>query len=134
MKKTLTQKKYDDFNLVQFKDYFICAGVRDNILGMYRFLKEKGAIPVNSNLDKLRISSKKQIVLLCKNATVNPELGQPFGMVQIMDKSWWDFYHNRQRKTCKTTIRTYNLPSQWQDVLMEGCVWKEVEVLIPEIV
>lgn len=136
MKKTMTvtQKKYNDFNLVEFKSEFICAGVRDNILGMYNFLIEKGAQVIDKETDKQRISSKKPIVLLCKNAVTDPRIGKTFAKVQIMEKNWWDYYHNRQRKTCRTTIRTYNLPSQWNIVLMVGCIWKEVEVLIPEVV
>jgi hypothetical protein len=134
MKKTATQIKYDLFNLSQFETDFICAGVRENVVGMYRFLIEKGAQAVNSKLDSIRISSGKPIVLLCKNATVDPLTGNPFGNVQILDRSWWDFYHNKRRETCKSTTKTYNLPSQWNVVLMVGCVWKEVEVLIPEVV
>lgn len=133
MKKTATQMKYDSFNLSQFETEFICAGVRENIVGMYKFLIEKGAQTVNSHLDSVRISSGKPIVLLCKNAIVNKSFNT-FGNVQILDRSWWDYYHNKRRKTCKTTTRTYNLPSQWNVVLMVGCVWKEVEVLTPEVV
>lgn len=34
--------KYDMFNISSFTQEFICAGVRDNVVGMYNFLKEKG--------------------------------------------------------------------------------------------
>lgn len=130
MRQTITQKRYDSFNLIQFEKEFICAGIRDNVLGMYNFLIEKGAIPINKELDICRISSKKPIVLLCKNNGIRTK----FGSIQIMERNWWNYYHNKRIKSCQTTFRTYNLPSQWNVVLREGCVWKEVEVLKPEIV
>lgn len=133
MRKTATQKMYDMFNLSRFSKDFICAGVRDNVLGLYNFLLEKGAISADKDLDSRRISSRKPIVLLCKNDGTNPK--KQFARIQIMDRNWWNYYHNKRLKTCKsTTFRTYNIPSQWTVVLREGCVWKEVEVLKPEVV
>lgn len=130
MRKTATHKRYDSFNLTCFQKDFICAGIRDNIIGMYNFLLEKGAQLENETSDRLRISSRKPIVLLCKNNGITSK----FGQIQIMEWNWWNYYHNKNLRSCKPNYYTYNLPSQWNQVLMEGCTWKEVEVLKPEVV
>ena len=113
---TKSESKFYNYNFSYFDtdQGFVCAGIRDNVVGMYNLLISKGANAVNKDVDLVRISSK-------------------LGSVQIMSHHWWNYYHNKaHRHLSKTKIHTYNLPSQWNKVLMEGCVWKEVEVLIPE--
>ena len=56
------------FNISSFTQEFICAGVRDNVIGMYNFLKEKGVQVKDKQADDLRISSRKSVVLLCTNS------------------------------------------------------------------
>lgn len=130
---TKSESKFYNYNFSYFDtdQGFVCAGIRDNIVGMYNLLISKGANAVNKDVDLVRISSRKPIVLFCFNS--NTSIGSKLGSVQIMSHHWWNYYHNKaHRHLSKTKIHTYNLPLQWNKVLMEGCVWKEVEVLIPE--
>lgn len=128
MVKIPTKIRYDSKNLVCFTADFICAGVRDNILGMYNFLKEKGAILVSPEEDTLLISSKKDIVLFCMNAGINNK----FAKISLKRKTWWNYYHNKSIKINRPTYYTYNLPSQWNIMLDNACTWKEVETLEAE--
>lgn len=121
-----TRVRYEDFNISYFTAEFICAGARDSIIGMYRFLSEKGAQLKNEKEDKLLLSSKTDIVLFCTIEGIN----NSFACVQLKKKEWWNFYHNKRIKKNRPTYYTYNLPSQWTEMLQEGCIWKEKETLI----
>ena len=99
MVKVPSKVKYDLFNVSSFTQEFICAGVRDNVVGMYNFLKEKGVQVKDKQADSLKISSRKGVVLLCTNSN-----------------------------SSKPLYYTYNLPSQWHEMLRDGCIWKEMEV------
>ena len=70
MVKVPSKVKYDMFNISSFTQEFICAGVRDNVVGMYNFLKEKGVQVKDKQADDLRISSRKSVVLLCTTLTL----------------------------------------------------------------
>lgn len=119
-----SEVKYDMFNISSFTQEFICAGVRDNVVGMYKFLKEKGVQVKDRQADDLKISSRKSVVLLCTNSNSS----NPFGIIQLKDWGWWDFYHNKHNRSSKPLYYTYNLPSQWHEMLRDGCIWKEMEV------
>lgn len=77
MVKVPSKVKYDLFNVSSFTQEFICAGVRDNVIGMYNFLKEKGVQVKDKQADDLRISSRKSVVLLCTNSNSS----NPFGII-----------------------------------------------------
>lgn len=119
-----SEAKYDLFNVSSFTQEFICAGVRDNVVGMYNFLKKKGVQVKDKQADSLKISSRKGVVLLCTNSNSS----KPFGIIQLKDWNWWDFYHNKRNRSSKPLYYTYNLPSQWHEMLRDGCIWKEMEV------
>lgn len=62
--------KYDMFNISSFTQEFICAGVRDNVVGMYNFLKEKGVQVKDKQADDLRISSRKVLCYFALTLTL----------------------------------------------------------------
>lgn len=114
-------------NLNAFRKEFIAAGCRNSVIGLYRKLVEHGASPVNKDNDIVLLSSKADIVLLCKNNGINKVLPQ----VQILKKNWWSFYHNRKLVT-SPKLPTYNVPRQTNTILEDLAIFTEIETLIPE--
>ena len=70
---TKSESKFYDYNFSYFDtdQGFVCAGIRDNVVGMYNLLVSKGANVVNKDADIIRISSKKPIVLFCFNSNTS---------------------------------------------------------------
>lgn len=100
---TKSESKFYDYNFSYFDtdQGFVCAGIRDNVVGMYNLLVSKGANVVNKDADIIRISSKKPIVLFCFNS--NTSIGSKLGSVQIMSHHWWNYYHNKAHRHLSKT-------------------------------
>lgn len=115
-----------DGNLINFKEEFIIAGPRRNVLSAYKELLRLGAEKVDRVSDRAKINSGDKLVIFCKN---EGRL-RTFGKVQVLTRSWWDYYHNR-KKHCQTYIKTYNAWNQ-QDKIIENLNIEAVPLLIPE--
>lgn len=116
-----------DKNLSAFKQEFVAAGCRNNIVGLYKMFLEHGANTVNKDNDELLLSSKTEIVLLCKNGGIRKAMP----MVQLLKKTWWNYYHNR-KIVRKPGLRTFNVPKQTSKILDEVAIFTPIEELIPE--
>lgn len=116
-----------DKNLSAFKKEFVIAGCRNNIVGLYRLFIEHGANTVSKDNDELLLSSKTDIVLLCKNGGIRKVMP----MVQLLKKTWWDFYHNR-RIVKYPKLKTYNVPRQTSQIMNDIAIFTPIETLIPE--
>lgn len=115
-----------DGNLINFKEEFIIAGPRRNVLSAYKELLRLGAEKVDRVSDRMKINSGDKLVILCRN---EGRL-RTYGKVQVLTRSWWDYYHNR-KKHCRTSIKTYNAWNQ-QDKIIENLNIEAVPLLIPE--
>lgn len=116
-----------DKNLSAFKQEFVTAGCRNNIIGLYKMFIEHGANTANKDNDELLLSSKTDIVMLCKNGGIRKVMP----IVQILKKTWWDYYHNK-KKVKKVSVKTFNVPKQTSLILDEYAIFTPIEELIPE--
>lgn len=118
--------KYESKRLVMFRKECILAGPRDSIVGFFRFLKELGADVAKTVNSENLVTSRGKIVLLLRNEGKN----KLFPQVTVLNRTWWDFYHNPRKH--KTKIKTYNLPKQWKQVCESILILENVPLLIPE--
>lgn len=112
-----------------FKRECVLAGPRNSVLAMYKLLKELGANTSNDKqLQTIALLSNKnaRIVLFLRNEGVNKK----FPDVLVLNRSWWDMYHNRRKTGSK--MMTYNIPSKWKFVIEHILQLEDIPTLIPE--
>lgn len=111
-----------------FKRECILAGPRSSILGMYKLLESLGARSNKKDAQALNLLSNKraQVVLFLRNEGIKGK----FPEVLLLNKSWWDYYHNR--KKTRSSVITYNIPAKWNWVLANILQLEDIPILIPE--
>lgn len=122
-------ERYTDKQLVSFEQECILAGTRTSIIGFFNLLKKLGANIKDADKAEALISSKQRIVILCQNVGLKTK----FAQIAILDRSWWDYYHNPKKKlTNKSVFKTFNVPKQWEHVCNNILNVKDIPLLIPE--
>lgn len=114
-------------NLVKFKNEFIAAGVRRHLKGFYLKLIRMGACAKDKSADEIILSSGNPFVILCTNEGINSK----FGVVKVLNWTWWNYYHNKKVNKYRKVIRTINLPRQWKEA-EKLLITKEIPTLIAE--
>lgn len=111
-----------------FRRECILAGPRSSVIGMYKLLESLGARSNKEDIQakKLLSNRRAQVVLFLRNGGIKGK----FPEVLLLNRSWWDYYHNR-KKTGSSVI-TYNIPAKWNWVLANVLQWEDIPTLIPE--
>lgn len=114
-------------NFSHFTEEFIAAGPRLTVIGLFRKLRalnaEVGCVDANCLYNK-----QAKVVLLCINEGTSKK---KYGKICLMNRVWWDYWHNPKHKHNKPAYKTYNVPKQMSTVLNK-LVINPIELIIPE--
>lgn len=119
--------KYADKRLVAFKKECILVGPVLSVRGFYNFLNQLGATIDEKNVNKLLHSQERMVLLLRNEGTI-----KKFPRVKVLNREWWDFWHNKRKNPSRTVIKTYNIPKQWKEVCEKVLLVEDKPLLIPE--
>lgn len=119
-------EKLAEKRLVSFNKECILAGPRQSVVIFFNMLVNLGAYAKKTAQAISLTSSKSNIVLLLTNEGTKKQ----FPQVTVLSRSWWDYYHNPKKH--KSSMKTYNIPKQWNKVCTEILKLENIPLLIPE--
>lgn len=118
-------------NLIAFKEDFVIAGPKTNMLWFIDLFKSFGIYDSSENGKKL-LEDNKRFVILCTNVTVDRRVLYP--SIKVLSIHWWNAYMNKSlfgRVKRSVLFDTYNCARQKQEILNKFTL-RNIETLIPE--
>lgn len=122
----------------RFTQSFVCAGPRSSIIAFFNALTNNGATSaVDSRMKILATATeKKRIALYCDTCNKGSQIYNEYPRVRVVDHAWWEEHYglgvNREEER-GIPKKSYNVPRQFEKIILECVELRDIETLIPEI-